>query len=111
MDATIAFYESMSELSSAMTDAARANDWDELCRLETEVAAIRDRLALQDPPQRQSQLDDRDRQHKSALIRKILADDREIRAHAEPWLENVRALLSNGSRQRALNSAYGMPSG
>lgn len=111
MDATISFYESMSSLSSAMTEAARANDWDELCRLETEVAGLRDLLALQDPPQRQSQLGEADRQRKMALIRKMLADDREIRAHAEPWLDNVRVLLSSGSRQRALNSAYGMPSG
>ncbi len=111
MDASISLYESMGALSSAMMEAARANDWDELCRLETQVAAIRDTLALQDPPQRQNLLAEPDRQRKIALIRQILADDREIRAHAEPWLENVRVLLSSGSRQRALNSAYGMPSG
>lgn len=109
MDATITFYESMSRLSHEMAEAARANDWDELCRLEKEVASIRDTLARQDPPQRQRTLDETDRQRKISLIRQILADDREIRTHAEPWMENVRAMLSSGSRQRALSSAYGMP--
>lgn len=107
MDATLSLYESMGRLSTAMAAAARANDWDTLCELERQVAGLRDSLMRQDPASRQASLDESDRQRKVSLIRQILADDREIRAHAEPWMENVRAMLSAGSRRNALNAAYG----
>ena len=105
MDAQLSLYESMSQISAAMCKAAQANDWDQLCELESEVTRLRKRL--QQEPTAPTQ-DEDCRQQKISLIHKILADDREIRSHAEPWMEGVRALLAGGARQRALNNAYGV---
>lgn len=108
MSATLKLYETMSDLSGQMVDAARANDWDGLCALEHEVAALRDSLIQQDPPSLAGKLDEPTRSRKIALIHKILADDREIRSHTTPWMDNVKALLAGGARARAVNQAYGM---
>lgn len=110
MDATLALYESMGRLSAEMAAAARANDWDTLCQLEEQVADMRNELMLREPLGRPSGLSESERQHKASLIRQILADDREIRAHAEPWMESVRVMLAAGSRRNALNAAYGATS-
>lgn len=105
MDTTLSLYESMSQISEAMCQAAQANDWDHLCELEREVSQLRERL--QQTPASPTQ-DEDCRQQKIRLIRKILADDREIRSHAEPWMDEVRTLLAGGARQRAINNAYGV---
>lgn len=107
MASAIDLYETMSDLSGQMVQAAQANDWDELDRLERQVATLRDTLMIQDPVSAASAQDETTRARKIALIRKILADDREIRSHAEPWMESVRNLLSGSSKQRAVNAAYG----
>lgn len=110
MSATLELYETMSDLSGQMLDAARANDWDGLHALEHEVAALRNNLVRQDAPSAAAKLDEAARSRKIALIQKILADDREIRSHTTPWMDNVKALLAGGARTRALNQAYGMNS-
>lgn len=107
MTAPLEMYESMSELSAQMVEAATTNDWDRLCELEGQVARLRDRLIVEDPITAAPRLDEATRARKIALIRKLLADDREIRSHAEPWMESVRVLLSGSARQRAVQNAYG----
>jgi len=106
MDAQLMLYENMSQISLHMVDAARANDWDRLCELETQVAKLRDQLMAQPktPPVR----DEAARTRKLTLIKQILDDDREIRSHAEPWMENVRVLLAGNARQKAVQKAYGV---
>lgn len=108
MDASLPLYETLARLSAQMLSAARANDWDTFCQLEGETARLRDQLIAQDPVERQPLMDDASKSRKIEMIRQILEDDREIRSHTEPWLENVKALLAGSSRQRALNSAYGL---
>ncbi|WP_018605779.1 flagellar protein FliT [Uliginosibacterium gangwonense] len=107
MDAQLMLYENMRQISIHMVDAARANDWDRLCELETQVARLRDQLMAQPkavPPVR----DETARTRKLALIKQLLDDDREIRSHAEPWMENVRVLLAGNARQKAVQKAYGV---
>lgn len=111
MDPSLSLYETLSRLSAQMLTAARANDWDTFCQLEGETACLRDQLVAQDPFERQQTLDEASRSRKIEMIRQILEDDREIRSHTEPWLESVKHLLAGGSRQRALNSAYGLRPG
>lgn len=108
MDATLPLYEHLASLSARMLDAARKNDWDTFCQLENETVSLREQLSAQDPFERQKTIDPASKARKIEMIRQILADDREIRTHTEPWLENVKTLLAGGSRQRALNSAYGL---
>lgn len=111
MDTTLPLYEKMRQLSGQMLEAARENDWDRFCLLEAETSQLRSLLVCQDPFERQPGLDEASKTRKISLIRQILADDKEIRTHTEPWLESVRTLLSGGARQRALHSTYGIHPG
>ena len=41
------------------------------------------------------------------MIRKILADDRAIRAITSPWMEKLGALMHSTGTERRLVNAYG----
>lgn len=103
--ASLQTYERMSELTDQMAAAARANDWDRLCELERELAGLRDWLQSNDA--QPVRLDESERQRKVELIKRMLADDREVRRHTEPWMDDVRKLLSTGARTRNLQATYG----
>jgi flagellar protein FliT len=107
MNASISLYESILQLSSQMVAAAEKNDWDLLCALEGEVTGLRERLQREDPPAHQASLDEATRQRKAGLIRQILADDRNIRSHTQPWMDSVKTLLTGNARQRSVQQAYG----
>lgn len=91
MPAPLEIYEQMCMLSTRMVEAARANDWDRLIALERAVAELRDSLLhASDGEQERPE----DAQRRRQLIRRILADDAEVRRHTEPWMEKVRRLLT-----------------
>ena len=108
---SLALLEEMSSYANEMVDAARANDWDRLTRLEKKVASLRDRMGMEEALGFQGRasrrMSEEERLKKVALIRRILDDDKEVRVHTEPWMDSVRQLLSGGSRQRKLRDAYG----
>ena len=112
---SLALLEQMSSYSTEMVDAARANDWDRLTHLERQVASLRDRMGVEEALGFQGRVGKRmsedERQKKIALIRRILNDDKEVRVHTEPWMDNVRQLLSGGARERNVRAAYGKQSG
>lgn len=103
---SLALYESMSTVSAAMLDAARANDWDRLVTLEREMAALRDEI-MRTTGASPEPLDTTAAARKAELIAAMLEDDVEIRKHVEPWLASVRKLLSGAARDRAVRTAYG----
>jgi flagellar protein FliT len=107
MASQIEIYEEMSMLSARMVEAARANDWDNLIRLEKSVVALRLSLTADDDNGRltSSELD-----AKRAFIQRILDDDAEIRRHTEPWMEQVRQFLGGKNRRKQAESAYGASS-
>jgi flagellar protein FliT len=88
----LTLYEAMSEISTRMVMAARASDWTGLVALERDVAGLREKL---DNGAFRPALSAEDRARKLALIRRILADDAEVRRHTEPWMESVRRFLGN----------------
>lgn len=98
-------YERMSELTDQMVQAARDNDWDRLCELEQQLAGLREWLVRHDA--QPARLNETERQRKVELIKRMLADDREVRRHTEPWMEDVRKLLATGNRARNLQATYG----
>ncbi|NTV09685.1 MAG: flagellar protein FliT [Zoogloea sp.] len=103
-------YEAMSGLSTQMVEAAQANDWDRLVLLEHQVARLRDQLIILEPAGRPIvPFSQEDRSRKVTLIKKLLADDREVRRHTEPWMDAVRKLLAGNTRERNLRAAYGVP--
>lgn len=104
MPTQISLYREMSALSSRMVEAARANDWDTLIRLERSIAALRNSLLQDDDnfDQSASEL-----KLKSQLIQRILADDAEVRRHTEPWMEQLRKFLGSDAKRREVEQAYG----
>lgn len=105
MPSQIEMYQDMSALSARMVEAARANDWERLIGLEQSVAMLRDALAAMDD---NAGLDERERDIKAAMIRRILDDDAEIRRHTEPWMEQVRQFLGGAARRKQVERAYGL---
>lgn len=105
---TLALYESMSEISAKMIEAAVACDWERLVALEKDCAGLARHLEVNGEPIR---LSEAERARKMDLIRRILADDAEVRRHAEPWMEQVRQFLGGGARARTMRRAYGAHAG
>lgn len=105
---TLALYESMSVLSAQMVEAATACDWNRLVALEQDCAGLARRLEAKAEPAR---LSDAEQARKMDLIRRVLADDAEVRRHTEPWMEQVRQFLGGGARERAMRRSYGAHAG
>jgi flagellar protein FliT len=105
MSSQIEIYEEMSTLSTRMVEAARASNWDNLIELEKSVSALRDMLMADEDPN--VNLTPKDALRKAAIIQRILDDDAEIRRHTEPWMEQLRAYLSSGSKRKEVVRAYG----
>lgn len=95
MPTQILLYKEMNALSALMADAARANDWETLVKLERSVAALRDTL-----PDNDDSLSEDELQQKTVLIKRILDDDAEIRRHTEPWMDLVCRFLGNDAQRR-----------
>ncbi|MBK6631501.1 MAG: flagellar protein FliT [Betaproteobacteria bacterium] len=104
----LSLYESMNALSAQMVEAATACDWDRLTLLEKDCAGLVGMLDARDEP---TLLTDAERTRKADLIRRILADDAEVRRHAEPWMAQVKLFLGGGARERTVRRAYGAHSG
>jgi flagellar protein FliT len=100
----LAVYQALVDLSGQMVAAASASDWDRVAELErhcaAQVQALRDgegTLELSAPG----------RARKVEMIRQILADDRQIRELATPWMTRLSALINNTRAQSRLAGAYG----
>ncbi|MCX7175118.1 MAG: flagellar protein FliT [Proteobacteria bacterium] len=102
MPTQISLYQEMSALSSSMVEAARANDWDTLIKLERSIATLRNSLLQDDDNHSGSEL-----KLKSQLIQRILADDAEVRRHTEPWMEQLRKFLGSDAKRREVEHAHG----
>ncbi len=86
-------YQSIAATSRAMVAAARAQDWQEVERLERQC--ILQVHQLKNAAQVQS-LGPDDQGTRVRLLRSILSDDAEIRRIAEPWLVELEHLLLPG---------------
>jgi len=101
----ISLYESVAELTDQMLAAAREENWDLLTKLEADCAHIVGALRKMEASVKLS--DDR-RERKVKILKKILADDKDIRNLTEPGLKKLSALIQNTSTERKLASAYGV---
>ncbi len=88
-------YEAIAQASCAMLAAACAGDWIEVDRQEQRccvlIATLKAAAGGQLDPTPLSEADDALRMQ---LLRRILADDAQIRGHAEPWLEPITPYIS-----------------
>ena len=102
-DHILAIYEDMSRITGRMVKAARDENWEQLVTLERECGArFQALLASEDGQPRNGEYQRR----KSALIRRVLDDDAQIRDIVDPWLARIRTLLGNTHQQKRLSQVY-----
>ena len=97
-------YESLSTIMSQMCDAAMQGNWDTLIGLEQQCSQHVETMKLADAT---TVLDEQARQRKIQLIKKILADDAEIRNRTEIWLEQLQRIMRSNRQEQHLLQAYG----
>lgn len=97
-------YRRMAEASGRMVSAARDDDWDRVCVLEKDCARIVAELSSMGDL---SPSDPDLRQQKIALMRRVLADDAEIRQLSEPWMAKLDAMMRTSENVGRVQRAYG----
>jgi len=103
MHPVIENYEVLSSLTAQMREAAVKNEWDHLVELEKQCSQ---RVASMKALDASTPLDESTRLRKVALIRKILADDAEIRNRAEPWMAQLQRIMQSTRQERRLLETY-----
>lgn len=95
-------YQRLSNITEQMRNAAATGEWDNLIELEKrcslEVEAIKPRDVVP--------ADEASRKQKSALILKMLADDKAIRSYTEPWMHQLERIMQNARSEQRVQNAY-----
>ena len=99
----IAAYEAILALTGQMLEAARRSDWDSLVALEQDCKNRVEQLMAENGGQ---PLSNQFRQRKVEIIRKVLADDAEIRNITEPWMAHLQNILGSTTREQRLRQVY-----
>ena len=100
----ISNYESLARLTGAMRDAAVGGEWDALVELERQCSR---QVTTMKSADTQTGLDEASRQQKIKLIKKILADDAEIRNRTESWMGQLQRVMQSNRHEQRLNQSYG----
>jgi flagellar protein FliT len=100
---TLALYEAVSQITDQMLAAARQGDWDRLIALEEHCSHHVQTLQSGEPPE---PMTGASRDRKVQIIHKILADDREIRDLAEPWMAQLAQMINSTRIERKVSNAY-----
>jgi len=100
----ISNYESLSALTGQMREAAMQGEWDRLVSIEQQCGQ---QVAAMRPADATAALDEPTRQRKIQLIKKILADDAEIRNRTETWMEQLQRIMQSNRQEQRLQQAYG----
>src|SRR5665647_769592 len=103
MNPVIENYEFLSSITAQMRVAATHGLWDQLVELEEQCSRHIEVMKTQDvciPPNESTRL------RKLELIRKILADDAEIRNHTEPWMAQLQRIMHSAGQERRLQQTY-----
>ncbi len=97
-------YRCMADASRRMLDAARTDDWDRVCEVEKECVRLIDELSTMGDL---APTDPSLRREKIELMKRVLADDAEIRLLTQPWLKKLDAMLRSPDTAARLGRAYG----
>ena len=84
------YYEAIERASADMLEAARLGDWDQVVKLEGACAVLISQLKH---AAQSEQLKADEAKAKSRIMQRILLNDAEIRHLAEPWLEDLDAMM------------------
>lgn len=104
----IVTYEAILAITGQMLGAARIDDWNRLVALEQDCKKLVERLIADNTGQ---PLSSQFQQRKTEIIRKVLADDAEIRNITQPWMAQLQNILGSAGREQRLHRAYGPGSG
>lgn len=96
-------YESLSDLTGTMLNAARQGEWDDLAALEERCQGYVSQLMQAAPVP----LNESEQRTKVAIIRTILQNDAKIRALTEPRLHELQQRLSSTRTSQRSVEAYG----
>ena len=96
-------YETLSNKSAAMLDAARRSDWEAVISIEQECSLLIGNLKSSLDV---ATADTKDRQRKTQIIRRMLIEDAEIRDLAQPQLAKLARMIQVTGRQKRIESAY-----
>jgi flagellar protein FliT len=95
-------YQRLSGITEQMRDAAAGGEWDRLISLEQEckrkVEEIKPRDVVPSNPDERAQ--------KKALLKKILADDADIRSRTEGWMEQLQRIMQSNRSEQRLQQTY-----
>lgn len=104
MNPVISNYESLSTLTGQMLAAANQGAWDQLIDLEQQCSL---HVANMKRSEELPELDEATRQLKIQLIKKILADDAQIRSRTEGWMAQLQRIMQSNKQEQRINQAYG----
>lgn len=103
----MSLYAKIANQSEEMLRAAQKGSWDELCAAEEVVSRlIHDLQTLKQV--KESDLNERERIEHITYLKKILADDAEIRNITEPRLRQLEEFLRASSNTQKLSNSYGV---
>lgn len=88
----IDFYRAIEGSSLQMLEAAKAESWDDVVRLEGACAVLIEQLRFRS---RSEDLQPQERAEKTRIMQRILHNDAQIRYLAEPWLVNFEKKFDN----------------
>lgn len=97
-------YESLQALTHEMRVAAEHGEWDKVLMLEPQCKRCVDKLKSADEL---SLLDETSQPHQVELIKKILADDAEIRQLTAAWMSQLQRIMQSNRQEQKINQAYG----
>jgi flagellar protein FliT len=102
MSLLIEDYQQLSGITGRMRDAAAGGEWDRLISLEKEckrkVEEIKPHDVVPANPEERAQ--------KIALLKKILADDADIRSRTETWMEQLQRIMQSSRSEQRLQRTY-----
>ncbi len=102
MSLLIEDYQRLSGIVGQMREAAIGGEWDHLISLEQEchrkVEEIKQRDIIPSNPDERAQ--------KLALLKKILADDADIRSRTESWMEQLQRIMQSPLSEQRLKKTY-----
>ena len=102
MSLLIEDYQRLSGITGQMREAAVGGDWDRLITLEKDckrkVDEIKPRDVIPSNPDERAQ--------KLALLKKILADDADIRSRTENWMEQLQRIMQSPRTELRLQQTY-----
>lgn len=100
-------YEAVADISGRMLEAARRDDWDAVIAEEQRVRVHIEQIRACTRAQGEVPLTPAEREARGRWLRRMLADDAEIRDLAQPWMRRLQDMLSSADNARRIDACYG----